>query len=509
VVVDGALYTELFDLQAMAVEPKELVDQLYGDSAEQKEDHRESRRRRSPKRSQIKYFVIDCRPLEQYEAGHLPCAFHLDPSLNSESLQEKMKSILTMKGSAFCLFFDGVPSKRTNINYSSHLYYFLNKRIKYVSICWGGYYRVHQMLVSGELELVDHDSARCLECSGYKKNQNNKGNFASYMKKFYNAAESLKRSNQSRVESSIPKAVRVLPPTVDLRLTMTVLRDKNTNNTLYHKASNRLLSVLVAETIEKNNISQLRVDTNSSFPYKGFQTVKSIYGVAMDQPSQECLEEALEVYKPVARTVVGQLRIEEKFTHDKNGGVHNVRSAVAYTPKDIEDRRVIVFNPVLGSKNDIHSAIEALYQMGTKDLTILAIVASRPILWVLLDQFPSLQIICAAVDGFTKGQVVPGIGVFSQRYTFAKTSEKPLDRMTKVLGNVDPIFNGKDDSIDNPELNVEEEKMEPKIELSSYNSLRGESDTSVSIKFTSKQDADLGDLLKGANESSTIIEEIH
>merc|ERR1719233_1427417 len=108
----------------MVIEPKELVEQLYGDSTEQKEGNMESRIQDSPKRSQIKYFVIDCRPLEQYEAGHLPCAFHLDPSLNSESLKEKMKSILIMTGSSFCLFFDGVPSKRKNVNSSSHLYYF-------------------------------------------------------------------------------------------------------------------------------------------------------------------------------------------------------------------------------------------------------------------------------------------------------------------------------------------------------------------------------------------------
>ena len=29
----------------------------------------------------LKFFIIDCRPIEQYEAGHLPCAFHLDPKL--------------------------------------------------------------------------------------------------------------------------------------------------------------------------------------------------------------------------------------------------------------------------------------------------------------------------------------------------------------------------------------------------------------------------------------------
>jgi len=29
----------------------------------------------------LKFFILDCRPSEQFQAGHLPCAFHLDPHL--------------------------------------------------------------------------------------------------------------------------------------------------------------------------------------------------------------------------------------------------------------------------------------------------------------------------------------------------------------------------------------------------------------------------------------------
>ena len=29
----------------------------------------------------VRYFVVDCRPAEQYNAGHLPIAFHLDANL--------------------------------------------------------------------------------------------------------------------------------------------------------------------------------------------------------------------------------------------------------------------------------------------------------------------------------------------------------------------------------------------------------------------------------------------
>jgi uracil phosphoribosyltransferase/rhodanese-related sulfurtransferase len=494
VVVDGALYTELLDLQALAIEPKELIEQFYDDKMDNKEGSSENRRRRSRKLSKIKHFVIDCRPIEQYEAGHLPYAFHLDPALNSESLKVKMDSILTMKGFAFCLFFDGVPSKLTNIDNSSHLNIFLNKRIKSVSVCRGGYYAIHQMFVSGEITLVDHDNTQCLECAGWKKNLTSKGNFASYMKKFYNAAETFKRNNQNRLESGIPRTVIVLPQTVDLRLIMTVLRDKNASKELYQRAANRLLSVLVAATLEKNNISQLQIDTATSFSYNGYQTVKSIYGVALDEPAQNCLEEVLMVYQLVARTVVGHLRIEEKIKQEENGRSQNIRSAVAFTPRDIEDRQVILFNPVLGSRNDIHSAIEALFQLGTKDLTILTIVASRPTLWVLLDKFPNIQIVCAAVDSFAKGRVFPGIGVFSERYTTTKAFKTSLDLVTTILGNYDSTTFGKNDCAEEGELKNIREGPEAKAVLSIYTNHERDS---MSSNFVNKNEEDLSDLLKG------------
>ena len=31
----------------------------------------------------VRYFVVDCRPAEQYNAGHLSTAFHLDANLVS------------------------------------------------------------------------------------------------------------------------------------------------------------------------------------------------------------------------------------------------------------------------------------------------------------------------------------------------------------------------------------------------------------------------------------------
>lgn len=37
-----------------------------------------------PEHTHVKFFVVDCRPHEQYNAGHLPTAFHLDCGLVSQ-----------------------------------------------------------------------------------------------------------------------------------------------------------------------------------------------------------------------------------------------------------------------------------------------------------------------------------------------------------------------------------------------------------------------------------------
>ena len=43
----------------------------------------------------VRFFVVDCRPAEQYNAGHLPTAFHLDANLVRPELTRPLPSSLT------------------------------------------------------------------------------------------------------------------------------------------------------------------------------------------------------------------------------------------------------------------------------------------------------------------------------------------------------------------------------------------------------------------------------
>lgn len=50
---------------------------------------------RSTTMETVRFFLVDCRPIEQYNAGHLPTAFHLDCNL---MLQEPNAFLTAVQG---------------------------------------------------------------------------------------------------------------------------------------------------------------------------------------------------------------------------------------------------------------------------------------------------------------------------------------------------------------------------------------------------------------------------
>ena len=71
------------------------------------------------------------------------------------------------------------------------LLFFLEKRVKYISICEAGYAGCHELIV-GDLELIDHNLDKCIECNGkWKKSMLSsvKGRFNNLMQAAGGAAE--------------------------------------------------------------------------------------------------------------------------------------------------------------------------------------------------------------------------------------------------------------------------------------------------------------------------------
>ncbi|KAM6962817.1 TBC1 domain family member 23 isoform 2-T2 [Aplochiton taeniatus] len=115
----------------------------------------------------VRFFVVDCRPAEQYNAGHLSTAFHLDsdlmlqnPSefaLSVKSLLESQKQSLesgsVASGEHLC--FMGSGREEEDMYMNMVLAHFLQKNKEYVSIAKGGFMALQQHLADMNVEGPD------------------------------------------------------------------------------------------------------------------------------------------------------------------------------------------------------------------------------------------------------------------------------------------------------------------------------------------------------------------
>uniref|UniRef100_A0A668W4D6 TBC1 domain family member 23 n=1 Tax=Oreochromis aureus TaxID=47969 RepID=A0A668W4D6_OREAU len=115
----------------------------------------------------VRFFVVDCRPAEQYNAGHLSTAFHLDSDLMLQNPSEfalSVKSLLETQrqslesgsiASGEHLCFMGSGREEEDMYMNMVLAHFLQKNKEYVSIAKGGFMALQQHLVDMNVEGLD------------------------------------------------------------------------------------------------------------------------------------------------------------------------------------------------------------------------------------------------------------------------------------------------------------------------------------------------------------------
>ncbi|XP_066592724.1 TBC1 domain family member 23 [Prorops nasuta] len=126
----------------------------------------------------VRFFLVDCRPAEQYNAGHLPTAFHLDCNLllqEPAAFETAVQGLLQAQRQALAvgslaggehLCFTG--SGRQEEDRYTHMVVasFLKKHTQYVSMVTSGYQAIHEYFGDEVVSsLVDHNSQHCLVCN--------------------------------------------------------------------------------------------------------------------------------------------------------------------------------------------------------------------------------------------------------------------------------------------------------------------------------------------------------
>lgn len=123
----------------------------------------------------VKFFLVDSRPVEQYNSGHLATAFHLDSNLMLtepasfqtavQGLLRAQRSAIEAKASGEHLCFMGSGRIEEDQYTNMIVAYFLQKSTHYVSILTSGYESIHNYYGEGMYDcLEDHDVVRCVVC---------------------------------------------------------------------------------------------------------------------------------------------------------------------------------------------------------------------------------------------------------------------------------------------------------------------------------------------------------
>lgn len=137
----------------------------------------------------VRFFLVDCRPAEQYNVGHLSTAFHLDSNLMLQEpvafatavqgLLRAQKQAIEANSNAGGEHLCFMGSGRLDEDQYMHMVVasFLQKNTQYVSLLTGGYSSIHEYFGENMADcLEDHDPLRCLVCNKHYFNNNNDHN---------------------------------------------------------------------------------------------------------------------------------------------------------------------------------------------------------------------------------------------------------------------------------------------------------------------------------------------
>ncbi|GIY19293.1 TBC1 domain family member 23 [Caerostris darwini] len=127
----------------------------------------------------IKYFVVDCRPANQYNSGHLSTAFHLDASLMLrepaafgtavEALfaAKKQANVVGSVAAGEHICFMGSGREEEDLYVHMVVASFLQKHQHYISLAQGGYEALHKIIPSNDINVIlaSHCVKNCLVCT--------------------------------------------------------------------------------------------------------------------------------------------------------------------------------------------------------------------------------------------------------------------------------------------------------------------------------------------------------
>ncbi|KAG2114617.1 PRTase-like protein [Suillus discolor] len=210
--------------------------------------------------------------------------------------------------------------------------------------------------------------------------------------------------------ASLPPSVFTLPQTAQLEALYTIIRDRTTSRGDFLFYSDRIIRLLVEESLNHLPVVPKIVQTPTGATYQGVGFEGKICGVSILRAG-EAMEAGL---REVCRSVrIGKILIQR----DEETALPKL--FYSKLPEDIASRYVLLLDPMLATGGSAMKAVEVLQEQGVPEERIIFInlIAAPEGLKRFCGRFPSLRVITGWIDQCLneKSYIIPGLGDFGER----------------------------------------------------------------------------------------------
>ncbi len=184
---------------------------------------------------------------------------------------------------------------------------------------------------------------------------------------------------------------------------LSILRDKNTGTKEFREIVGEISTIMCYEATRDAELKDVEVET------------------PLTTTVQKRLDENQYAFVPILRAGLSMVDgVLNMIPNAKIGHIGMYRNEetlepIPYyfkVPKDIENRKVILLDPMLATGGSALDAIELLKEKGVTKIKFLCIIASPEGIKRVEKEHPDVQIYCTSIDNRLNenGYIVPGLG---------------------------------------------------------------------------------------------------
>lgn len=184
---------------------------------------------------------------------------------------------------------------------------------------------------------------------------------------------------------------------------LSILRDKNTGTKEFREIVGEISTIMCYEATRDAELKDVEVET------------------PLTTTVQKRLDENQYAFVPILRAGLSMVDgVLNMIPNAKIGHIGMYRNKetlepIPYyfkVPKDIENRKVILLDPMLATGGSAVDAISQLKKSGAKEIKFLCIIAAPEGIKRVEKEHPDVQIYCTSIDNRLNenGYIVPGLG---------------------------------------------------------------------------------------------------